>query len=161
MTSAGLLMYRRPGAGLELLLAHPGGPFWARRDEGAWTIPKGELLPREEPFAAALREFEEETGQVPTGPFLDLGEIRQKGGKRVLAWAFQGDFDPAQLRCNLFEMEWPPRSGRRQQFPEIDRAEWFSAEQALPRLLAAQHPFLVRLQSLLAASQATAGQQHS
>ena len=150
MTSAGLLMYRNSAAGLELLLAHPGGPFWARKDAGAWTLPKGELQPGEEPLQAACREFEEETGARPREPFIALGEVRQKSGKRVLAWAFAGELDPAQLRCNLFEMEWPPRSGRMQQFPEIDRLAWFAPEAARARLLAAQHPFIDRLAAALA-----------
>ena len=143
-------MFRRASGGLELLLAHPGGPFWARKDDGAWTLPKGELGDGEDPFAAALREFEEETGCVPAGPFLDLGEIRQKSGKRVQAWAFQGDLDPERLLCNLFEMEWPPRSGRMQQFPEIDRVAWFDPATARRKLLPAQQPFVERLEQLLA-----------
>ncbi|WBY01719.1 NUDIX domain-containing protein [Ramlibacter tataouinensis] len=143
--SAGLLMFRRTGDGLQVLLAHPGGPFWARKDDGAWTLPKGEVDDGEDAFATALREFEEETGCAPAGPFVDLGEVRQKSGKRVQAWAFEGDFDPATLRCNLFELEWPPRSGRRQQFPEVDRAGWFAMPDARRKLLPAQHPFLDRL----------------
>jgi predicted NUDIX family NTP pyrophosphohydrolase len=149
MRSAGLLMFRRATGGLELLLAHPGGPFWARRDDGAWTLPKGELDEGEDALAAALREFEEETGCAPAGPFLDLGEVRQKSGKRVQAWAFEGDLDPADLRCNLFEMEWPPRSGRLRQFPEVDRVGWFDPQAALRKLLPAQHPFVERLRRLL------------
>jgi predicted NUDIX family NTP pyrophosphohydrolase len=152
MRSAGLLMFRRAAGGLELLLAHPGGPFWARRDDGAWTLPKGELDEGEDALAAALREFEEETGCAPAGPFLDLGEVRQKSGKRVQAWAFEGDLDPADLRCNLFEMEWPPRSGRLRQFPEVDRVGWFDPQAALRKLLPAQHPFVERLRRLLQAS---------
>ncbi|HYD74516.1 NUDIX domain-containing protein [Ramlibacter sp.] len=148
--SAGLLMFRRPAGGLQVLLAHPGGPFWARRDEGAWSLPKGEVGEGEDVFAAALREFEEETGCSPSGPFIDLGEVRQKSGKRVRAWAFEADFDPARLRCNLFEIEWPPRSGQRRQFPEIDRAEWFTLDAARRKLLAAQHPFLERLEHAVA-----------
>jgi predicted NUDIX family NTP pyrophosphohydrolase len=150
MTSAGLLLYRLGPEGLEVLLAHPGGPFWARRDEGAWTLPKGEVNAGEEPLAAALREFEEETGHVPSGELLPLGEVRQKGGKRVLAWACAGDFDPQELRCNTFEMEWPPRSGRVRSFPEIDRVGWFTPDAARTKLLPAQAPFLDRLQALLA-----------
>ena len=150
MRSAGLLMFRRAEGGLQLLLAHPGGPFWARRDDGAWTLPKGELAEGEDALAAALREFEEETGCAPAGPFLDLGEVRQKSGKRVQAWAFEGDLDPARLRCNLFEMEWPPRSGRMQQFPEIDRAAWFDPDAARRKLLPAQQAFVDRLVALLA-----------
>ena len=145
MTSAGLLMYRHGGAALEVLLAHPGGPFWARKDDGAWTLPKGELGPGEDPLAAARREFLEEIGVDPTGPFASLGEVRQKSGKRVLAWAVHGDFAPEQLRSNLFEMEWPPRSGRRQSFPEVDRVAWFTVAAARPKMLASQWPFVERL----------------
>jgi predicted NUDIX family NTP pyrophosphohydrolase len=151
MRSAGLLMFRRAASGLELLLAHPGGPFWVRKDEGAWSLPKGELLDTEDALAAACREFEEETGCLPAGPFLDLGEVRMKSGKRVQGWAFEGDFDPAQLRCNLFDMEWPPRSGQMRQFPEIDRVGWFDPEAARRKLLPAQVPFVERLEKLLAA----------
>jgi predicted NUDIX family NTP pyrophosphohydrolase len=150
MTSAGLLLYRLGPHGLEVLLAHPGGPFWARRDEGAWTLPKGEVHEGEEPRAAALREFQEETGHAPAGELLPLGEVRQKGGKRVLAWACAGDLDPHQLRCNTFEMEWPPRSGRMREFPEVDRIGWFTPDAARAKLLPAQTPFLDRLQALLA-----------
>lgn len=144
--SAGLLMFRRPAGSVQVLLAHPGGPWWARRDEGAWTLPKGEVAEGEDAFAAALREFEEETGCRPAGPFIDLGEVRQKSGKRVRAWAFEGDFDPDGLRCNLFEIEWPPRSGQRRQFPEIDRVGWFALAAARHKMLPAQHPFLERLE---------------
>jgi predicted NUDIX family NTP pyrophosphohydrolase len=150
-TSAGLLLFRREAGRLQLLLAHPGGPFWARKDAGAWMLPKGELLPGEEPLAAARREFAEETGHAPEGDFIPLGEVRQAGGKRVHAWAIEGTFDPDQLRSNTFEMEWPPRSGRMQAFPELDRVGWFTPEQALHKLLAAQRPFIDRLQAALAA----------
>jgi len=142
-------MFRRVPGGIECLLAHPGGPFWARKDEGAWTLPKGELADGEEPLAAACREFEEETGLQPAGPFLPLGEVRLKSGKQVAAWAFEGDFDPAALRCNFFEMEWPPRSGRLGRFPEIDRVGWFDPESASRKLLPAQQPFVQRLLRLL------------
>jgi predicted NUDIX family NTP pyrophosphohydrolase len=155
MRSAGLLMFRRAPEGLELLLAHPGGPFWARKDDGAWTLPKGELVETEDPLAAAQREFEEETGLCPKGPFIDLGEVRQKGGKQVRAWAFEGDFDPRHLRCNLFEIEWPPRSGQRRQFAEIDRVAWFDPVSARHKLLAAQQPFVERLERELHAGAAT------
>ena len=148
-TSAGLLMYRSTGDRVECLLAHPGGPFWARKDEGAWTLPKGELGAGEDPLAAARREFEEETGLAPAGPFLPLGQVRQKGGKTVLAWAFAGQFDPAALRSNLVEIDWPPRSGRKASFPEIDRVAWFALEEARRRILASQVPFLTRLAELL------------
>ncbi len=150
--SAGLLMCRREGGGLEVLLAHPGGPFWARRDDGAWTLPKGEIQPGEAPLDAAIREFHEETGCRPAGPFASLGAIRQKAGKQVHAWAFEGAFDPAQLRCNLFEIEWPPRSGRLQSFPEIDRAAWFGVGDALRKILPAQRPFIERLAGSLGGS---------
>jgi len=145
MTSAGLLLYRHGAAGLEVLLAHPGGPFWARKDDGAWMLPKGELEAGEEPLDAARREFAEEIGFAPAGPFASLGELRQKGGKRVLAWAVAGDFDPAQLRTNLFEMEWPPRSGQRRAFPEVDRVGWFGIDEARVKVLASQWPFIERL----------------
>lgn len=144
-TSAGILLYRDGAAGLEVLLAHPGGPFWARKDDGAWMLPKGELEPGEDPLDAARREFEEEIGIRPAGPFAPLGEVRQKGGKRVLAWAMPGDFDPAQLRSALFEVEWPPRSGLRRAFPEVDRVAWFAIEAARVKVLASQWPFIERL----------------
>lgn len=145
MTSAGLLLYRQGAAGLEVLLAHPGGPFWARKDDGAWMLPKGELEAGEEALDAARREFAEEIGFAPEGPFAPLGEVRQKGGKRVLAWAVAGDLDPAQLRSNLFEMEWPPRSGQRRAFPEVDRVGWFNIGEARVKMLASQWPFIERL----------------
>lgn len=142
-------MYRRAPPGIEVLLAHPGGPYWARRDDGAWTLPKGEAGEAEDPLAAAVREFSEETGTVPRPPYLPLGEVRMKSGKRVQAWAFEGDFDVARLRSNHFEMEWPPRSGRLQSFPEVDRAAWFAPQEALRKLLPAQAPFVLRLLGLL------------
>lgn len=140
--SAGLLMYRRRGEALEVLLVHPGGPFWARKDLGAWTIPKGEYLEDEEPLAAAKREFEEETGCVPSGEFLELGSVRQKSGKVVTAWAMEGEFDPALLHSNTFLLEWPPRSGSEIEVPEVDRAEWFSMERAGEKIIEAQRAFL-------------------
>lgn len=144
--SAGLLMYRRTDDGsLEVLLAHPGGPFWRGKDEGAWTIPKGEYDEPEEPLAAAIREFGEETGFKVSPPFVPLGEVAQKSGKRIAAWAFAGDCDPARLRCNSFEIEWPPRSGRRQSFPEIDRVAWFTLEAARAKINPAQGALLERL----------------
>jgi len=143
--SAGLLMFRRlPGRPLEVLLAHPGGPFWAKKDLGAWTIPKGEYTD-EDPLAAAQREFQEETGCVPAGPFIELATIRQKSGKVVSAWAFEADWDPCGLRSNDFELEWPKGSGKMQAFPEVERAEWFTIEEARRRVLPAQVPFLDRL----------------
>ncbi len=129
-----------------MLLAHQGGPFWAKKDHGHWTVPKGETEPGEELDAVARREFAEETGHaLPDGPMIPLGEIRQKSGKRVVAWAVEGDLDPSTAVSNVFEMEWPPRSGRRQEFPEIDRVEWFDPGEARRRLKAAQVPFLDRL----------------
>jgi predicted NUDIX family NTP pyrophosphohydrolase len=146
--SAGLLIYRGMGPTLQVLLAHPGGPFWTRRDAGAWTLPKGGIEDGEDPLAAAQRETLEETGIIAQPPFLPLGEVRQAGGKRVLAWACEADFDPALLVSNAFEMEWPPRSGRRQQYPEVDRVAWFDPAEARLRILAAQQPFIDRLQAL-------------
>jgi len=142
--SAGLLMYRRKN-GLEVFLVHPGGPFWAQRDMGAWSIPKGEYADGEEPLAAARREFEEETGFPATGGFIELGELKQAGGKIVSAWAFEGDCDARDLRSNTFTMEWPPRSGRKMEFPEVDRGSWYSIEDARKYLLPAQCVFLDRL----------------
>lgn len=149
--SAGLLMYRRSLTGdVQVLLAHPGGPFWCGRDESAWTIPKGEYPDPEHALAAACREFAEETGFAVTPPLLPLGDLTQKSGKRISAWAFQGDCDPAQLQSNSFEMEWPPRSGRRQSYPEIDRVQWFSLAEARRKLLPAQCELLDRLERILA-----------
>jgi predicted NUDIX family NTP pyrophosphohydrolase len=143
-------MYRRRDAGLEILLVHPGGPFWARRDRGAWSVPKGEYAADEEPLAAAQRELAEETGARPRGTFVPLGEIRQAGGKHVTAWAIEGDFDPATLVSATFELEWPPRSGRTRVFPEVDRAAWFSPAQAREKILASQLPLIARLEQWLA-----------
>jgi predicted NUDIX family NTP pyrophosphohydrolase len=149
-TSAGLLMYRRGGdAAAQVLLAHPGGPFWRGKDAGAWTIPKGEYEAPEDPLAAARREFNEETGFEAAPPFLPLGEIVQKSGKRITAWAFEGDCDPGQLRCNTFELEWPPRSGRRQSYPEVDRVGWFSLDEARHKVIPAQRPLIDRLEKAL------------
>jgi predicted NUDIX family NTP pyrophosphohydrolase len=149
--SAGLLMYRFTKGEIELLLVHPGGPFWARRDVGAWSIPKGEYPASEDALAAAIREFEEETGIRPAGTFLPLGQIVQRGGKVVVAWAVEGDLDPRRIRSNTFELEWPPRSGRRSTFPEIDRAEWFSPAQAREKILSSQREFITRLETELSA----------
>lgn len=142
-------MFRRLPAGVQVLLAHPGGPFWARRDEAAWTLPKGEIGPGEDPLAAARREFLEETGFASTPPFLPLGELRQKSGKRISAWAFEGDADPADLVSNRFELEWPPRTGRLQSFPEVDRVGWFDLVEARRKLIAGQAPFIDSLEQLL------------
>jgi predicted NUDIX family NTP pyrophosphohydrolase len=143
--SAGILMYRRPEAGLELLLVHPGGPFWAKKDLGAWSIPKGEYSESEDALAVAKREFEEETGARVQGDFLSLGELVQPGRKIVSAWAIEGDFDPSDLKSNLFETEWPPKSGRRQSFPEVDRAQWFLPADARQKILKGQSEFITRL----------------
>lgn len=147
--SAGLLMYRRPEAGLQVLLAHPGGPFFVSRDEGAWTLPKGAVEPGEEPLQAARREFTEETGFASVPPFLPLGEVRQKSGKRVQAWAFEGDCDPVDLVCSAFELEWPPRTGRFRSFPEIDRLGWFDVAHAHRKIMPAQALLLDRLVALV------------
>jgi len=148
--SAGLLMYRLRDGQLQVLLAHPGGPLFAKKDEGHWTIPKGEIESGEDLLAAAIREFKEETGIEPRGDFLELGPIEQKGGKIVHAWAFPGDWDESQpLQSNTFELEWPPGSGKIQSFQEIDRVEFFSIPEAGKRLKEAQHPFLDRLQAAL------------
>lgn len=149
--SAGLLMYRRRGGAIEVLLVHPGGPFWARRDDGAWTIPKGEIdrAGGEEPLATARREFGEETGLTPDGPFMALTPVRQKGGKVVHAWAFAGDCDPAALTSNTFTMEWPPRSGVFASFPEVDRAAFFGLAEAARKLNPAQVVWLEELMRAL------------
>jgi predicted NUDIX family NTP pyrophosphohydrolase len=146
--SAGLLMYRgrtEHNNSVEILLAHPGGPFWKNKDDGAWTIPKGEVTPGEDLLVAAIREFTEETGLTPAPPFVPLGEIKQKSGKIVHAWAFQGDCDPAQIRSNTFELEWPPKSGRTQKFPEIDRAKFYDLTAARQKILVSELPLLDRL----------------
>jgi predicted NUDIX family NTP pyrophosphohydrolase len=149
--SAGILLWREQAGRVEVLLAHMGGPHWVKKDLGHWTLPKGEIEPGEERVAVARREFLEETGHaVPDGPLIGLGEITQKSGKVVVAWAVRGDLDPAQAFSNTFDMEWPPRSGRIQSFPEIDRVEWFGLDEAARRLKAAQVPFLERLQAALA-----------
>lgn len=138
-------MYRRAGGAIEVLLARPGGPYWRGKDAGAWTIPKGEYETPEEPLAAALREWREETGFPAHPPFIPLGDVRQKSGKHVSAWAFEGDCDPAAVRCNTFEIEWPPRSGRTQSFPELAEVRWFSLDDARGHINAAQAAFLDRL----------------
>ena len=148
-TSAGLLMYRIRDGQLQVLIVHPGGPFWTKKDAGSWSIPKGEIEAGEEEFAAAQREFQEETGVVPAGPFINIGEITQKGGKRVRAWAFEGDCDSAAIVSNTFSLEWPPRSGRMQSFPEIDRAEFVGASTARDKLNPAECDFVERLQKAL------------
>ncbi len=149
--SAGLLVWKRaPGGGLLVLLAHPGGPLWTRKDEGAWSIPKGEVEPGEDPYAAAVREFNEETGAAPPdGPSIALGEIRQRSGKHVVAWGIEGTFNPAALAPGHFELEWPPKSGRLASFPEIDRVEWFDLDTARRKLLGAQWPLVEALVALV------------
>jgi predicted NUDIX family NTP pyrophosphohydrolase len=143
--SAGVLLFRRVGGEIEVLLAHPGGPFWKNKDEGAWSIPKGEYAENDDPPAAAKREFAEEIGLTPSGVFIPLGEIRQPGGKVVTAWAVEGDLDTTKVRSDTFSMPWPPRSGKLQEFPEIDRAEWFPLEVARRKILKGQAEFLDRL----------------
>jgi len=146
--SAGLLMYRRRGSEPEVLLVHPGGPYWSKKDDGAWSIPKGLYDAGEEPLDAAKREFEEETGCRPAGDFVALGAFRQPGGKIISAWAVEGEFDPSLFRSNTFSLEWPPKSGRYQEFPEADRAGWFVPAVAVGKLLRGQIPIL---RALLAA----------
>jgi predicted NUDIX family NTP pyrophosphohydrolase len=144
--SAGLLLYRRRDGDVEVLLAHPGGPLFAKKDLGDWSVPKGEIEPGEAPWDVARREFEEETGHPPPdGEAIDLGEIRQKGGKLVVAWGVEGDLDPAAAHSNTFMLEWPPRSGRRIEVPEIDRVEWFAPDEARRRIKETQIPFIDRL----------------
>jgi predicted NUDIX family NTP pyrophosphohydrolase len=148
--SAGILLYRRRQGALEVLLVHPGGPMWVNRDAGAWSIPKGEYSDDEDPQAVALREFQEETGQPPpTGDLVDLGEIRQKGGKVVTAWATPGDLDPEAITSNTFKLQWPPNSGRWRTIPEVDRAGWFDPSTAKDKLLAAQAELVDRLLAVL------------
>ena len=148
--SAGILLHRMRDGRREVLLVHPGGPFWARRDAGAWSIPKGEYDANEDPVACALREFEEELGAPPpaAADLVELGTITQRGGKRVTAWAAPGDLDPAAIRSNTFTMEWPPRSGKTREFPEIDRAAWFGLDDAREKINPAQADLLDRMSSL-------------
>jgi predicted NUDIX family NTP pyrophosphohydrolase len=151
--SAGLLMYRRRAEDIDVFLVHPGGPFWKNKDEGAWTLPKGEYTLDEDPLAAAKREFKEETGcPLPAGPdvlFVPLTPVKQAGGKLVRAWAFEGDCDPSTVKSNTFEQEWPPNSGKRQSFPEVDQAAWFDITEAKRRILKSQLSFLDELQHIL------------
>jgi predicted NUDIX family NTP pyrophosphohydrolase len=148
-TSAGLLLYRWREGRLEVFLVHPGGPFWARKDQGAWSIPKGEFTAGEDPLLAARREVEEETGLVPDGAFVALSPLRQAGGKIVHAFALEGDCDPTAIRSNSFTIEWPPRSGQRREFPEVDRAAWFALAEAKRRILKSQLGLLEELVELL------------
>jgi predicted NUDIX family NTP pyrophosphohydrolase len=149
--SAGLFMYRIPqGQNLpEVLLVHPGGPYWKNKDTGVWTFPRGSVEAGEDLQAAAIREFSEETGLVPEGPFISLGEVRHRSGKRIHAWAFAGTCDPALIRSNTFKIEWPPRSGRLETFPEIDRADFFSIASARHKILSAEETLLDRLVEML------------
>jgi predicted NUDIX family NTP pyrophosphohydrolase len=152
MRSAGILLFRRAGDEVEVLLVHPGGPFWTKKDAGAWSIPKGQIEEAEEPRACAIRELKEELGPAPEldpEQLIELGSIRQRAGKVVEAWASEADFDPASLDSNTFSMEWPPRSGQQQEFPEVDRAEWFGLEAAREKILPAQGEFLDRLLTFL------------
>jgi predicted NUDIX family NTP pyrophosphohydrolase len=148
--SAGILLYRRVDGAMEILLVHPGGPFWAKKDLGAWSIPKGEYAESEDPLTVAIREFEEETGARPQGRFVALGKVVQPGGKSVTAFAIEGDFDPAMLRSNTFELEWPPKSNQWKAFPEVDRAAWFAPVAARQKILPGQREFIARLLELLA-----------
>jgi predicted NUDIX family NTP pyrophosphohydrolase len=143
--SAGLLLYRRGESGVEVFLVHPGGPYWEKKDLGAWTIPKGEYVDGEEALDAARREFSEETGFVAEGKFVELGTVRQAGGKVVSAWAVEGDCDAAKLVSNTCEIEWPPRTGRKMEIPEVDRGGWFSLTEAREKMFEAQREFLGRL----------------
>jgi predicted NUDIX family NTP pyrophosphohydrolase len=146
--SAGILLFRRRPSGLEVMLVHPGGPFWAKKDLGAWSIPKGLVDEGEDLLAAAKREFLEETGIAVDGEFLDLGAHKQPSSKTIVAWACEGDFDPATLKSNVFTLEWPPRSGRTAEFPEVDRAAWYSIDEALERINKGQKPIIAALKAL-------------
>lgn len=148
-TSAGLILFRTRNEKLEVLLVHPGGPFWSKKDDGAWFIPKGELVEGEEPLDGAKREFEEETGLKPEGDFLPLGTVKQKSGKTIHAWAFAGDCDPDAVKSNTFTIEWPPKSGKMREFPEVDRAGFFTVAQAKAKMHPVEFPLVIRLQELL------------
>ena len=147
--TAGVLLYRRRNSAVEVFLIHPGGPFWAKKDDGAWSVPKGEIEPGEEPLTAAKREFNEETGCVADGDFIPLVPIKQPGGKLISVWSVEGDCDPQRVKSNTFTIEWPPRSGKRAEFPEVDRAEWFTLEAAKEKILKGQLGFLLDLQQAL------------
>jgi predicted NUDIX family NTP pyrophosphohydrolase len=149
--SAGLLPYRRRDDSVQVFLVHPGGPFWARKDLGAWSIPKGEYGAHDDPLAAAKREFEEETGFSASGDFTALTPVKQPGGKIIYVWAFEGDYDPSRIKSNTFRVEWPPRSGKQQEFPEVDRAAWFSLNEAKRRISKGQVGFLNELCRMLGA----------
>jgi predicted NUDIX family NTP pyrophosphohydrolase len=147
--TAGLLLYRIQDSAVEVFLVHPGGPFWAKKDEGAWSIPKGEFADDEQPLSAAKREFQEETGFSMAGNFMALAPLKQRSGKLVYAWALEGDCDAGAIKSNLFSMEWPPRSGKRQEYPEVDRASWFTLESAKRKIVPGQIAFLEELQQML------------
>ena len=147
--SAGLMMYRKSVSSVEIFLVHPGGPFWAKKEQGAWSIPKGLVEPGEDKLEAAKREFSEETSVVPSGPFIELGQIRQKSGKQVYAWAFEGTCDPPSIKSNTFALEWPPGSGRMSEFPEIDRGEFFAIAEAFRKINPQQADFVNRLKDRL------------
>ncbi len=147
--SAGILVYRKTREEYEVLLVHPGGPFWAKKDLNSWSVPKGEFEDDEEPLTAAKREFKEETGFISNGEFIKLDPVKQPSGKLIYSWAVEGDFDTAQVISNLFELEWPPKSGLFKEFPEIDRAEWFTFETAKKKILSGQVPILDNLQRML------------
>jgi predicted NUDIX family NTP pyrophosphohydrolase len=150
--SAGILLFRRGAAGLQVLLVHPGGPFWAKKDEAAWSIPKGLANEGEDLLEAAKREFLEETGMDAEGEFLDLGAHKQPGGKTIAAWACEGDFDPASLRSNTFSLEWPPHSGQTSEFPEVDRAAWYAIDEAFMKIHKGQKPIIAALETRTARS---------
>ena len=143
--SAGILLYRLGNTGIEIFLVHPGGPFFKNKDLGSWTIPKGEFEDDEEPLKAALREFNEETGHLPEGNFIELKPVKQKSGKIVYAWAIEGNIDEKDLKCNVFSLEWPPRSGKFNEFPEVDEGKWFNADTALKKIIPAQASFINEL----------------
>jgi predicted NUDIX family NTP pyrophosphohydrolase len=147
--AAGILLYRRKGSSTEVFLIHPGGPFWANKDDGSWSIPKGELSENEDPLVEAQREFQEETGFALQGPFVPIGSVKQSNGKVVQGWACEGDLDASAIHSNSFRLEWPPRSGKYQDFPEADRAEWFSLAVARKKILKPQLKFLENLESRL------------
>ncbi|MCI0443604.1 NUDIX domain-containing protein [bacterium] len=147
--AAGILLYRKEGSSIEVFLIHPGGPYWANKDEQSWSIPKGEFLDNEDPLTAAQREFQEETGFSLQGPFISIGSIKQSSGKVVQAWTAEGNLDASAIQSNSFRLEWPPRSGKYQDFPEADRGDWFSLAQARKKLLKVQLPFLENLERLL------------
>lgn len=151
--SAGILLYRLTGRVPEFLLVHPGGPFWAKKEQGSWSVPKGELSPGEDPVAAARREFQEETGQSVSGEFIVLSPVKQKGGKIVYCYAYEGNIDPAMIKSNIFEMEWPPGSGKKASYPEVDKAMWFDIQSAREKINEAQRAFIDELVEILGSQQ--------